>query len=179
MEKTPFLAPLSEAELQEIGITFCGCIPTTEIVFSEEVRKICAGNVCRNYGKTWACPPGVGSFTQCRDACLKYGSAFVFASRYVLEDSFDYEGMVRGHRQFKEVCDKLHRHLRQPCLLLSNEGCVRCKVCTYPDSPCRYPDKLFPALEGYGILVNALAERTGIPYNGGANTVTYFGMVCF
>ncbi len=28
-------------------------------------------------------------------------------------------------------------------LILSNEGCGRCKTCTYPDASCRFPDKLY------------------------------------
>lgn len=176
---TPFAVQTPAEALHGIGITSFGYIQTREIVFSGEVRKLCEGNLCRNYGKTWACPPAVGTFEECRSRCLRYASAFVFASVYNLEDSFDYEGMMRGHRQFKEVCDRLHERLRQPCLLLSNEGCIRCQSCTYPAQPCRFPDRLFPSLEGYGILVNELAKTAGIPYNAGANTVSYFGLVCY
>ena len=87
--------------------------------------------------------------------------------------------MGRGHREFKELCDRLGESLERPFLLLSNEGCIRCKSCTYPDAPCRFPDKLYPSLEGYGILVTELAKKAGLNYNGGANTVSYFGMLCF
>lgn len=175
----PALFEEKPEEAVRLGISSFGRICTSEIVFSEEVRSLCEQNRCRNYGKTWACPPAVGSFDQCRQKCLAYSNAFVFASVYPLEDSFDFEGMTRGHRQFKEVCDRLYRLLTPPFLLLSNEGCVRCAECTYPDAPCRFPEKLFPSLEGYGILVNRLAESAGIRYWAGPNTVTYFGLVCY
>lgn len=168
-----------EKKRKDIGITSFGVISTDKIVFSEEVRKICAGNQCRNYGKTWACPPAVGTFEECRDKCLQYSSAMVFASVYQLEDSFDFEGMQEGHREFKRVCDRLFDRIDFPCLLLSNEGCRRCQTCTYPDAPCRFPEKLFPSLEGHGILVNELAKSAGVPYIAGANTVSYFGMLYF
>ena len=81
-----------------------------------------------------------------------------------------------------KVCDKLADLARENLtdfLLLSNEGCVRCSKCTYPDNPCRYPDKLFPSVEGYGIMVNILAESANMKYINGENTVTYFGLLLF
>lgn len=179
MKSSPFLTDYSFDELRQIGITASGCTKTAEIVFSDEVRHICEGNLCRNYGKTWACPPAVGTLEACRAKCLSYSSAFVFMSTYQLEDSFDFDGMIRGHRQFKAVCDRLYERLAQPFLLLSNEGCIRCKTCTYPSEPCRFPDRLFPSLEGYGMMVNELAKSAGIPYCSGSNSVSYFGLVCY
>ena len=166
-------------ELISMGITHWGVITPSDVVFSDEVRRICEGNVCTNYGKTWACPPGVGTLEECKTQILKFTHAMVFASVYELEDSFDFEGMQEGHRQFKEVCDRLYEQVQVPHLLLSNEGCKRCAKCTYPDAPCRFPEKLFPSVEGYGILVNKLAESAGIPYIAGTDTVTYFGMLCW
>ena len=107
MRSSPFVTDISGDELKQMGITSFGYIKTSEIVFSDEVRHICEGNQCQNYGKTWAYPPAVGTFEECRSRCLSYSSAFVFASTYKLEDSFDCDSMVQGHRQFKEVCDRL------------------------------------------------------------------------
>ena len=179
MRRSPFLTDISADELRQIGITSFGYIKTAEIVFSREVRHICEGNQCRNYGKTWACPPAVGTFEECRRKCCSFSSAFVFMSTYELEDSFDFDGMVRGHRQFKAACDRLYERLAHPFLLFSNEGCIRCKTCTYPAEPCRFSDRLFPSLEGYGILVTELAKTAGIPYRSGTNSVSYFGLVCY
>ena len=168
-----------ESKRKEIGITAVGFVNTADIVFSEEVRNICAGNQCRGYGKTWACPPAIGSLAECREKCLRYSSGMVFSVVYPLEDSFDLEGMQEASRQFKQVCDRLHEKIDFPHLLLSNGGCSRCSSCTYPDAPCRFPEKLYPALEGSGILVNKLTKSAGIPYIAGVNTVSYFGMICF
>lgn len=179
MKRKPFRTDLPDNELIQIGITSFGYLSTSEIVFSEKIRSICEDNQCQNYGKTWACPPAVGTFQKCRNKCLSYSSAFVFASTYQLEDSFDFDGMLQGHRQFKNVCDRLYEQLEYPFMLLSNKGCIRCQKCTYPVYPCRFPDKLFPSLEGYGIIVNELAKSAGIPYNFGTNTVSYFGLVCY
>lgn len=37
----------------------------------------------------------VGTFETCRSRCLIYSSAFVFASSYKLEDTFDFNGMLK------------------------------------------------------------------------------------
>lgn len=64
-------------------------------------------------------------------------------------------------------------------LILSNESCDRCKKCTWPDSPCRFPDKCFHSIEGYGFLVSELAQRAGIRYLHGPGSVTFFGAVFY
>ena len=174
--------PYSDDLLKETGIGQFGYISTSEIVFGDEIRKICEGNVCRQYGASWACPPAVGIYEQCRSQCLSYDNAFVFNAIYPLEDSFDFEGMKRGHQDFKDVCDRLFRLVKSDIprfLILSNEGCTRCERCTYPDLPCKIPDMLFPSVEGFGIYVNKLAASANIGYINVINTVTYFGLLLY
>ena len=172
---------LQERELKAVGIHQFGVISPTEIPLSTAIRDICRENACRLYGTTWACPPAVGTVEECRARCLQYTTAMVFNAVYPLEDSFDYEGMMAGHRAFKELCDRLYdlasKQFPSMCLL-SNEGCIRCKHCTYPTAACRMPERLFPALEGFGIQVAQLAKAAELSY-GGAGVVTYFGMLLY
>lgn len=173
---------LTESERKKIGIREYGVLAAAEIPFEEEIQKICAGNACRLYGKTWACPPAVGTVQECRERCLGYAKAMVFSAVYPLEDSFDYEGMIKGHDAFKDLCDRLYALVKPRLgdfLLLSNEGCKRCKTCTYPSAPCRKPERLFPSLEGFGIHVAKLAAKGNVKYTNGENTVTYFGMLLY
>lgn len=131
---------LKKSNLKEIGIYDYGFISTNDIPFEEEIRKICQDNACRMYGKTWACPPAVGTVEECRLRCVYYKKGMVFNAVYDLEDSFDYEGMMYGHSKFKELSDRLYELTKpqmQEFSLLSNEGCKRCKKCTYPYKPCR------------------------------------------
>lgn len=168
--------------LANIGISQFGIISTGQIVFLPEIRELCENNCCRNFATTWACPPAVGTLSECKEKCLMYDRAMVFNSIYPLEDSFDIEGMVAGHRKFKIVCDNLYYLVKSHLddfLLLSNESCIRCEDCTYPGSPCRFPEILFPSIEGFGILVVKLAEIAQINYINGKNTVTYFGMILY
>lgn len=99
-----------------------------------------------------------------------------------MEDSFDFEGMMAAGKQFAESCAAFDMAIKPHLdhyLMLSNEGCDLCKKCTYPDAPCRFPDRLHASLEANGIFVNILAKSAGMNYINGANTVTYFGaLVC-
>ena len=165
----------------------CGCseyglIRNEVLRFYPEVRRICEGNSCGSYSKTWACPPAVGALDECRERVGKYMNMFLFSRKFDLEDSFDFEGMHQGMVDFKETVDRLAECVKPVipgALILSNEGCGRCKECTYPDAPCRFPDKLYPSIEGFGFIVSELAKQAGIRYNNGPDTVTFFGAVLF
>lgn len=168
--------------LKKIGIKQYGYISTSKIIFLEEVRSLCEKNACGMYGKSWGCPPGVGTLKECQKKCLQYSNAMVFNAVYDLEDSFDWEGMIAGQKQFKNISDQLYQLAKEKfsdVFMLSNEGCGRCEQCTYPKEPCRFPDLYSPPIESFGIYVSDLAKEAGLSYNNGANTVTYFGMLLF
>ena len=171
-----------EKAIAEIGFSEFGYVGIDRLVYHSEVRAICEANTCRNYNTSWACPPAVGTVEECRARVAKYGRMILFSRAYQLEDSFDFEGMVESLHSFKKLVDTFQDNLGDSLgeyLLLSNEGCGRCAKCTYPDAPCRFPERLHHALEGYGFVVSELAKEAGIRYNNGANTVTYFGALLF
>ena len=58
----------------DLGFWEDGFIATEQIHFSEEIRQICEGNVCRHYAKTWACPPAVGTVEACAARCRRGAS---------------------------------------------------------------------------------------------------------
>ncbi len=168
--------------MEKIGVYQHGEIAPKNIVFYPEIRKLCADNVCRVYGKTWACPPAVGTLDVCREKCCSFQNATVFSGKYSLEDPFDYEGMIAGQQAFKSLCDQVHAAAGQRYshfLLLANGGCTKCKTCTYPTAPCRMPETLYPAVEGFGINVSEIASQAGIDYRGEKNTLFYFGLLLY
>ncbi len=165
-----------------LGIHEFGFMNTKELIFSQAVHDMCKDNRCGNYGKTWACPPAVGTIDECRENILKYDSVFVFTTIFQLEDSFDYEGMLKGKKWHDQVSSRVtalwKEHL-DDFLALTNEGCYKCKECTYPNAPCRFPDELYPSVEAYGVEVYPLSLSAKVKYNNGPNTVTYFGCILF
>ena len=54
-----------------------------------------------------------------------------------------------------------------------------CKTCSYPDAPCRHPDRMFPCIESYGILVTDLAEKNWITFMSGSGLVTWFSLILY
>ena len=170
------------AKALEASFTRAEYVAIDRVVFRPEVRDMCAVNTCRRYGTTWACPPGVGTLTECQARLCSFSHFLVFSKKYDLEDSFDFEGMVEGQKDFKRTVDRFAESLGDSLsafLLYSNEGCDRCPTCTYPDAPCRFPHLLRPSLEASGLVVGDLANEAGIPYNNGPATVTYFGAIAF
>ena len=170
---------ITESYLKELGVTAYGLLDAKDVVFSAELREGCNPKQCGGYGKSWACPPAVGSAEECAARCLEYDHALMISSVYELEDSFDYESMAEGGEHFKKLSETLHAALTIPHILLANGKCSLCDPCTYPDAPCRFPEKCLHSLSGYGVYVAATAKRAGLPYNNGENTVTYFALMFY
>ena len=164
------------------GFWEAGTIDIASLQYDPEIRKICEGNSCRNYGTSWACPPAVGTLEECKQRVGQYDQMILFTGKYEVESSFDFQGMIDSMFRFKKMVDELNKELKDvlhPYQLLSNEGCGRCESCTWPDEPCRFPDRLYHSIEGYGFQVNQLAKQAGVKYNNGRNTITYFGALLF
>jgi predicted metal-binding protein len=161
-----------------------GIIPVTELVFSPELRKACESNACGHYNSSWTCPPAVGTLEEQRAKILSYKNAFVFTTKYDLEDSFDYEGMTRAGKIHGALTLGVREKLGGKFPVYGAGSCPCCKIyagaesCAFPD-PCRFPDKKISSIEAAGINVTGLSRSAGIKYNNGANTVTYFSMVLF
>ena len=156
-------------------------IEGSEIEFSERVREICRRE-CPRYGTSWACPPAVGTVEQCRERCARYEGAFVFTT---VAEVADIENMQEtlatrhGHEEVTEQIREIFRAHGFETMALSGDSCARCRTCTYPDGPCRHLESLIPCVEGFGIVVPLLAEKAGIAFDNGGNTVTWFGVILF
>ena len=167
------------------GIFECGLIKTSQLNFRDDIRKICEENSCHSYGKSWACPPAVGTLEECKERLLRYENMLVFTGKYDMDGQFDFEGWGKSMKDFKKLVWKFDEELEDlkdslpEYLLLWNEGCGVCKECSYPDAPCRFPEKMHHSLEGYGLWVSELARLAEVKYNNGPNTITYFGALLY
>ena len=153
-----------------------------DVPFCAEVRDMCKSNRCGLYGKTWTCPPGVGNWETLRDECRSYAHALVFTTKHILDDDFDFEGITDAGKRHKQADLALAERLKEagiPHHLYSAGGCTLCKTCTYPDAPCRFPERVHRSMEACGIDVGALARACNLRYNNGPQTVTYFSMIVF
>ena len=153
-------------------------IPTAAINFSPELLKACEKNTCGNYNKCWTCPPAVGTLEKQKEKILAFSNAFVFTTRADLEDSFDYEGMVKAKEYHSLLTGEMHEKFSKTNPVFGAGACKLCKTCAYPE-PCRFPEKIYSAVEAAGINVTDLSRAGGIRYNNGPNTITYFSMILF
>ena len=153
-----------------------------EVVFSDEVRSLCEQNSCGLYGTSWACPPAVGSVEACKKRSLEYKYAFMFTTVNDLQSQYDMEGWTSTRKEHEKVTDavvSVFLKYEKNLLVLSTEGCLLCKNCTYPDTPCKHPNRMHPPTEAYGIMVMQQAKNSNMKYYNGPNTVTYFSMIFF
>jgi len=152
-------------------------VTPAELPFSVEVTKACEQNACGKYGRSWTCPPAVGTAEENREKLLAFSGVFVATHVGRLEDSFDIDGMTAAGRRASEILRELSARLDGAGIrhrTLGCGACSLCKPCTCPDEPCRFPEKAIVSVEACGIDVVALSRICGINYHNGANTVTYF-----
>ena len=172
---------LATAKLKELQVSGMGILKVADIPFDISLRKSCEMNTCGSYGKNWACPPLVGEAEVLIAQAKQYQTAVVFQNIFPLEDSFDIEGMnaakMKHERTTLDFRKWANQNLRD-FLLLGAGGCQICRECAAVlQKPCRHPEWKTASLEAYSVFVSALAERCGLKYINGANTVTYFSVV--
>ncbi|WP_230399821.1 DUF2284 domain-containing protein [Novisyntrophococcus fermenticellae] len=161
-----------------LGLGFEAAAPldVSTLKMLPEVRNMCAADRCHMYDKNWACPPGCGSLEACEEEVKTYPAGIIVQSRGELEDSFDFEGMKEIEEKHKERFLKLRDELLKSVkrvLPLGSGSCTLCSVCTYPDKPCRMPDRRISSMEAYGLLVSQVCSDNNLPYYYGAGTLTY------
>ena len=170
-----------EQRFGELPIVQYEFFETKDLVFSEKVRHICREE-CPQYGKSWACPPAVGTVEECETRCRSYPRALLITSMTEVEDISNMELTLSKRVEHETLTRQVHALFREQGvepLVLSTESCAVCEQCSYPDGPCRCPDKMFPCVESHGILVTELAEKYGIEFQAGGNIVTWFSLILY
>ena len=170
-----------EAQLAELPIAQYVFFQTPELEFSPRIRAVCEQE-CPRYGKSWACPPAVGSTEDCQKRCLEYPDGLLIATLAEVADISDMTQTLATRPTHEEVTHQAAALLKEQGLEvmgLSSDSCALCRRCTYPDAPCRHPERMFPCVESHGIVVTALAEKYGIEYQYGGNIVTWFSLLLY
>ena len=160
----------------ELGFSHAAPLDASKLRALPEVREMCASGRCRRYGKSWSCPPACGSIEETAARMRAYEGGVLVQTTARLEDDFDYETMRRAQEEHKKHFLDLARQARilhPGCLPLTAGSCTICRSCTYPDRPCRFPDKMLSSMEAYGLLVSEVCRDAGLLYYYGPGTLTY------
>ena len=171
---------LLEQQLSELPLFQYAFMPTEELIFTDRVRHVCKEE-CPMYGKTWACPPAVGTVEGCQARCQTFPEFLMISTVTEVPDIADLEATLATRADHEAITHEVTDLIRgQGCetLTLSTEACAVCESCSYPNEPCRYPDKMFPCVESYGILVTEICERYGMEFFNG-NIVTWVSLIFF
>lgn len=170
-----------EAQLAELPLYLYEFIDTDELVFTDRVRYVCETE-CPMYGKSWACPPAVGDVETCRTRCLAFEKALLISTIAEVSDIANIEETLATRAPHEAITRQVHEMVKKQAaetMVLSTEACAHCEKCTYPDAPCRFPDRMYPCVESHGILVTDLAEKHGIDFLAGGNVVTWFSLILY
>ena len=92
-----------EAQLCELPISQYAWIDPRQIEFSERIRYVCE-HECTMYGKSWACPPAVGTVEACRKKVLSYPAGLVFTPLTEVEDIADRSRPARRMKKSRGRC---------------------------------------------------------------------------
>ena len=160
----------------ECGFSQVARLNPATIELREEVRAMCASGKCHMYGKNWSCPPACGTLEELRARIARYREGVLVQTVGELEDSMDGEGMMEAETLHKAHFSEMYARLRQETsglLALGAGSCTRCKQCSYPDAPCRFPEQMTSSMEACGMLVLQVCKDNGLTYYYGPNTIAY------
>ena len=171
-----------EARLAELPLLGYFFIDPKGLEFSDRIRFICETE-CPMYGKTWACPPGVGTVESCRCRCQDFENCLMIATVTEVSDISNLEETLAtrpGHEAITNQVRDILRELGAQPYVLSTEACTVCQRCAYLDGqPCRYPEKMHPCVESHGINLIPTLEENGIEFQFGGNVVTWVSLLFY
>ena len=171
-----------EQELSQLPLYYYGFIDPKKLEFSQRIRWICQ-HECPMYGKTWACPPAVGSVENCEGKCKGYVNCLIIGTAVEVEDISDLQATLATRGDHEAVTNQVRDLLRQQGVepyILSTEACAECERCAWLDGqPCRFPERMHPCIESHGINIIPTLEEQGLEVQYGENIVTWYSMLLF
>ena len=173
---------LLEEKLAELPLYIYDFIDPAELEFSDRIRWICQ-HECPMYGRSWACPPGVGSVESCKGTCMAFENCLMISTITEVSDITDiYETLATrpDHEAVTNQVRDIMRELGTDPYILSTEACALCERCAILDGqPCRFPERMHPCVESHGINVVPMLESRGLEFQFGANVVTWISLLFY
>lgn len=151
-------------------------LDVSTIKLMDEVRNMCENNKCNKYNTNWSCPPGCGTLEEGRKKLGNYSKGIIVQTIGEIEDNLDFEAMMeiedRHKRNFYEFY-KVIKDKYENSLAFGSGCCNICSDCTYPNEPCRFPQKNISSMEAYGMLVSDICKLNNIKYYYGSDKIAF------
>lgn len=174
--------PALEEMLSAFPLSLCVFLSPKELEFSQKVRYICQTD-CDMYGKTWACPPAVGTVEECQRRCLGYDRCLLIGTVWEWDEPGKLDSALATRDGHEKCTNRVRDCLREQGIstyILSSQSCTICSRCAYPDGlPCRMPGRMHPCVESHGINLIPTLERLGIPFANDGRTVKWYSLLFF
>ena len=169
-------------QLNQLPLYYYHFLKSSELDFTDRIRWICE-NECPMYGKSWACPPGVGSVQECKAKCLMYENCLMISTIVEVNDVANIEETLKTRPEHEQITNQVREFMREQNIepyVLSSEACAMCERCAYLDGqPCHMPEKMHPCVESHGINLLPLIEELGLMFQYGENVVTWFSLLLY
>ena len=173
---------LFEQQLSQLPLYSYAWIDPRQLEFNQRIRWICE-HECPMYGKTWACPPGVGTVEHCAGKCRSFENCLMIATITEVEDIADIQQTLATRPEHEEITNQVGAFMEEQGVkpyILSTEACAICQRCAIEDGqPCRHPDKMHPCVESHGINIIPVLEEQGICFQYGENVVTWISLLFY
>ena len=171
-----------EQALSELPLYVYEFIEPVDLEFSDRIRWICE-HECPMYGRSWACPPGVGSVESCKAKCFSYNKCLMISTITEVQDIADISETLSTRPAHEKITNQVRDLMREQGAnpyILSTEACAECSRCAILDGlPCRLPGRMHPCVESHGINVLGLLEQMGLSFQYGENVVTWFSLLFY
>jgi predicted metal-binding protein len=173
---------LLESQLAELPLYVYQFIDPKGLEFSDRIRWICE-HECPMYGKSWACPPGVGSVPECKQKCLNYQNCLMISTITEVNDISNLQETLDTRPAHEKLTNQVRDLMREQGIqpyILSTEACAVCDRCAILDGlPCRLPGRMHPCVESHGINLLAVLDDQGLAFQYGENVVTWFSLLFY
>lgn len=173
---------LLETRLAELPLFLYAWIDPNELEFSDRIRWICEQE-CPMYGKSWACPPGVGEVSECRKKCLQHENCLMISTVAEVTDIANLEETLSTRKEHEAITNQVAAMMEEQSVtpfVLSSEACAICERCAIlDDEPCRHPEIMHPCVEGHGINMIPTMEKYGLDFQYGSNVVTWLSLLFY